>query len=128
MALARNQSGLLYLIPALCARTRTNGPAPARARALATPHQRKSPGSGFFLKADERFATAWQLFLPLGIEQSSTNPVDSLLSTDVRFGTHSGLKSDIWARPKCADSVAKVVLQKVSKILRAPGAVGPEGE
>jgi hypothetical protein len=68
----------------------------ARARQrFGHPPPAQEPGLRFLLKADERFATAWQSFLPLGIEQSSTNPVDSLLSTDVRFGTHSGLKSDI---------------------------------
>src|SRR5258706_13029680 len=31
-------------------------------------------------------------------------PINSKWSTDVRFGAHSGLKSDITALPKCATS------------------------
>jgi hypothetical protein len=42
---------------------------------------------------------------------------------DVCFAPMSGHRQAAPACPKSADSVAKVVLQKVSKILRAAGAL-----
>jgi hypothetical protein len=50
-------------------------------------------------------------------------PINLERSTDVRFGAHNGLKSEIAPCPKSAYTVAKVSLLKVSKILRAAGAV-----
>ncbi len=49
-------------------------------------------------------------------------PINSERSADVRFGAHSGLKSDIARGPKSADSVAKVFLRHGSQILRGVGA------
>jgi len=40
--------------------------------------------------------------LALGRSRPGREPIYSELSTDVRFGAHSGLKSDITALPKCA--------------------------
>jgi hypothetical protein len=41
---------------------------------------------------------------------------------DVRFGAHSGLKSNVAQGPKSADSVAKVFSSHRSQIFRAVGA------
>jgi len=49
-------------------------------------------------------------------------PINSEWSTDVRFGEHSGLKSDITALPKSADFVAKVFLGWRTKVLKAADA------
>jgi hypothetical protein len=48
--------------------------------------------------------------------------INSEWSADVRFGAHSGLKSDITALPKSADLVAKVFLGRRTKIFRAADA------
>jgi hypothetical protein len=48
--------------------------------------------------------------------------INSEWSADVRFGAHSGLKSDITALPKSADIVAKVFLGRRTKIFRAADA------
>jgi hypothetical protein len=52
-----------------------------------------------------------------GIEAEGPAPLMS------GFYAQTGLPPDIAPLPKSADSVAKVVLLKVSKILRAAGAV-----
>ena len=75
-----------------------------------------------------RFGMAFRLWNALPPETSPAQSAGSLFDGDegranVRFGPHSGLNSDIAACPFCADSVAKVVLPKVSEMLRAAGAI-----
>ena len=45
-------------------------------------------------------------------------PINSEWLADVRFGAHSGLKSDITALPKCATSRHRPLFKAVGQTLR----------
>ena len=64
--------------------------------------------------------------------ESESNPHNALRSSgtsltsrnrSVRFAARNRLKADAAPCQKCADNVAKVVLQEMSKFLRAAGAL-----
>jgi hypothetical protein len=69
-------SGFLYLIPTFCVWMRIIGPAPARARDLATPTSARARAQVSF-ESPRTLCDGVAIVLPLGIEQSSTNAVDS---------------------------------------------------